>query len=85
MGHLGFIYIDGGYSALPDKPSAQVASALQSKEIRASGLVINDEKSNWDPAQIGEWLGLIVNTISITSVLPKKKVAEFKNILQSVL
>ena len=85
LGHLSFIYIDDGLCALPDKLSAQAASALQRKELRASGLVSNDEKSNWDPAQAGEWLGFIINTISMKFALPEKKVSKLKAILQSAL
>ena len=32
------------------------------KDLDSSGFVVNQEKSNWLPRRIGEWLGLIINT-----------------------
>ena len=85
MGHLSFIYLDDGFCGAPDKISAQAASIVQRKELRASGLLCNEEKSVWDPAQTGEWLGFIINTISMKFYMPERKVAKLKATLQSAI
>ena len=43
MGHLSFIYLDDGFCGSPDKMSAQAASIVQRKELRASGLLCKEE------------------------------------------
>jgi len=83
VGHLSFIYLDDVFCALPDKVSAQAASILQRKELCASGLLCNEEKCNWEPCQIGEWLGFLINTLSMKFSIPERKVSKLKAILQS--
>ena len=45
----------------------------QRKEFDSSGLLVNDEKSCWVPMQVGEWLGFVINIISMTFRIPEKK------------
>jgi len=35
-------------------------------DLRKSGFITNDEKSQWCLSQVGEWLGIIGNTINGT-------------------
>ena len=65
MGHNSFIYLDDGFGSRPDKCSAVAASLIQRKELSSSGLLCNEEKSHWDPVQIGEWLGFVIDTLNV--------------------
>ena len=85
MGHNSFIYLDDGFGSRPDKRSAKAASLIQQKELASSGLCCNEEKSHWSPVQIGEWLGLLINTIAFNFQIPNKKVNKLKSILDSAL
>ena len=55
------------------------------KRAQSFGLVCNEDKSHWDPAQVGEWLGFIINSISMKFFLPAKKVNKLKRLLETVI
>ena len=44
---------------------------------------MNEDKSYWDPVQIGEWLGFVINTIAMTFQIPEAKVRKLKSLLSS--
>ena len=46
---------------------------------------MNEDKSHWDPVQIGQWLGLVINTIAITFQIPEAKVQKLKSLLSSAI
>ena len=81
MGHNSFIYLDDGFGSQPDKCSATAASFIQRKELSLSGLLCNEEKSHWAPMQIGEWLGFVIDSISMSFRIPQKKVSKLKGLL----
>ena len=85
MSHLSFVYLDDGLGFQPDKISAHVASVIQRRDLQASGLLCIEKKSHWTPMQIGEWLGLIINTISMQFSLPCKKVDKLQALLSIVI
>lgn len=51
------------------------------QDLKSCGLTANEKKCMWFPMQIGEWLGMIINTISMTFVVPQKKLE--KNLVLS--
>ena len=85
LGHISFAYIDDGFTSQPDFISAMAASTIQRKELKLSGLVTNEEKSNWKPRQVGEWLGLIVDTIAMRYKVPEKKLAKLRSLLDGAV
>ena len=85
MGHNSFIYLDDGFGSRQDKCSAAAPSIIQRKELYSSGLLCNEEKSHWTPMQIGEWLGFVIDTISMSSQIPEKKVSKPKGLLESAI
>ena len=85
MGDNSFIYLDDGFGSRPDKCSATAASLIQRKELSSSGLCCNEEKSHWTPMQIGEWLGFVIDTISMSFRIPEKKVSKLKGLLDSAI
>ena len=46
LGHMSFAYLDDGFTSQQDIISAMAASTIQRMELRLSGLVTNEEKSN---------------------------------------
>ena len=84
MGHNSFIYIDDGFGSRQDKCSA-TAAIIQRKELSSSGLLCNEEKSHWTPMQIGEWLGFVIDTISMSFQIPEKKVSKLEGLLESAI
>ena len=85
MSHLSFVYLDDGLGSQPDKISAHAASVIQRRDLQASGLLCNEGKSHWTPKQIGGWLGLIINIISMQFSLPPKKVDKLHALLSTVI
>ena len=62
MGHVSFVFIDDGISGARDR-SAKAASFKQRRDLVRPNLNCNMAKSIWEPRQIGQWLGYIINII----------------------
>ena len=45
----------------------------------------NENKSNWEPCQLGEWLGIIVDTIRMLFIIPEKKIVKLKSVLTGLI
>ena len=41
--------------------------------------------AHWDPVQIGEWLGFMINTIAMPFQIPEAKVRKLKSLLSSAV
>lgn len=52
MSHNCFVSLD--ISGSRDNISARDASNIQRSDLASEGFVTNEEKSNWEPVQIGE-------------------------------
>ena len=88
IGHLSFVYLDDGLGSQSgtDKLSTSAASIMQRKDLDVSGFLLsNEQKSHWTPMQIGEWLGFVINTMSMHFSTPEKKVNKLKNSLNSAI
>ena len=85
MGHNSFTYLDDRLGSQPDKCSAAAAAMIQKKELDSAGLLVNEEKSHWHPLQVGEWLGLVINTITMSFHIPERKVKKLKSLLRSAI
>ena len=77
MVHNGFTYLDDGRGSQPDKCSAAAAAIIQKKELDSSG--------QWHPMLVGEWLGFVINTVTMTYHIPERKVAKLKSLLGSAI
>ena len=82
MSHNCFVYLDDGISGSRDYISASAASNIQRSDLASEGFVTNEEKSNWEPVQIGEWLGFLINTIRLTFQIPPKKLEKLRSSLE---
>ena len=85
MGHVSLVYIDDGISGASDKLSAKAASFIQRRDLNRSGLKCNEAKSNWEPRQIGQWLGCIIDTIRMIFQVPLHKIEKLKSAIRHVL
>ena len=79
---MSIMYIDDGIAGCSSKQQASEAShSIQSDLIRNAGWKANNQKSYWEPVQIGEWLGIIINTIWAIFIVPEKKIRKAKGVL----
>ena len=85
MGHNSFFYLDDGFGSQPERLTAFAAAFIQRKDLASSGLLVKEEKCHWVPMQVGEWLGFVINTISMTFRIPEKKVCKPKQLLNSAI
>jgi hypothetical protein len=85
MSHASFVYLDDGISGHKARLDAFAASTIQKSDIAAAGFVSNDPKSHWEPMQVGEWLGLIINTINFHFEIPPRKIEKAKKNIEHVL
>ena len=72
MGHNCFIYIDDGISGHRTKQLACIAGHRQKSDLTRAGFIFS-EKCNWEPHQIGVWLGLIIDTIRFEFRIAQEK------------
>ena len=85
MSHASFVYLDDGISGHKCRIDASAASIIQKKDLSCSGLKTNVEKCHWEPMQIGEWLGMIINTINFQFEIPPRKIEKVKKNIQYIL
>ena len=64
---------------------AKSASSLVRRDLENSGWKCNEQKSDWEPRQIGEWLGITIDTIRMLFVMPDKKVLKLKSRLTRLI
>ena len=82
---FAILYIDDGIFGCRTLPDAQSASKLVKSDLLNSGWRCNGKKSNWEPRQLGEWLGVIIDTARMLFVVPEKKVVKLKSILTELI
>ena len=71
FGIFAIVYIDDGIFACRSLLDALSASKLAGSDLQLSGCKSNEKKSNWEPRQLGEWLGIIVDTIRMLFIIPE--------------
>ena len=73
FGQPALMYIDDGISGDACKQVAVNYSATIQRDLNHSGWKPSDHKCQWEPLQIGEWLGLLINTVRMQFQIPIKK------------
>ena len=79
------MYLDDGISGQRDYVSARAASLVHRSDLASSGFVTNESKSRWEPIQVGEWLGFLINTIQYKFQIPESKLTKLRRSLQSLI
>ena len=82
MSHNGFVYLDDGISGSHDYISVRAAGNIQRNDLASAGFVTNEEKSNWEPVQIGEWIGFLINVIRLTFQISQKKLEKLRSSME---
>ena len=80
-----FTYLDDGAGAANNLVGARETSKQVRQDVRASGFVANEEKSQWEPVQYGKLLGFMVDLAAGLFSVPERRVASFKCILQQII
>jgi hypothetical protein len=73
FGQPALMYIDDGISGDACKQVAVNHSATIQQDLNQSGWKPSDRKCQWEPLQIGEWLGLLITTVRMQFQIPAKK------------
>ena len=84
FGIFAIVYIDDGIFACRSLLDAQCASKLVRSDLQLSGWKAN-KMSNWELHQLGEWLGIIVDTIQMLFIVPEKKIVKLKSVLTGLI
>ena len=75
------MYIDDGIIMLEGRGRAERESRYIRGSLEAAGLVVNEEKSNWEPRQYGKLLGFELDTAAGRISVPQGKIENLKVIL----
>lgn len=80
-----FTYLDDGAGAESNYEDAKKTSLMVQQDIKASGFVANEEKSQWEPVQCGELLGFMIDLASGVFTVPDRRVMAFKDTLSKIM
>jgi hypothetical protein len=80
-----FTYLDDGAGAESNLADARETSMQVRQDVRASGFIANEEKSQWEPLQYGELLGFMVDLASGLFSVPERRVTSFRCVLQQII
>ena len=65
--------------------NALESCSIVSIDLNLSCFVVNVEKSDFEPQQVGEWLGIIVNTTNMTFRVPERRILKLKRSISVIL
>ena len=68
------LFLDDGWLIDSDRDTCAVLATNIWSDLRKSGFITNDEKSQWCPSQVFEWLGIIWNTNNGTITISERRV-----------
>ena len=77
--------IHDGIFACRSLLNAQSASKLVRSDLQISGWKTNKKNPSWEPCQLGEWLGIIVDIIRMLFIIPEKKSVKLKSVLTGLI
>ena len=78
------IYVDDGICAAATRKAAGQAALTIRQDLAQSGLVINEEKSVFDPRQIVAWLGFILDLCQGNISIPEHRIEKLRESLRKV-
>ena len=67
------LFLEDGWLIDSDRDTCAVLATNIWTDLRKAGFLTNDEKSQWCPSQILEWLGIIWNTINGTITISERR------------
>ena len=79
------LFLDDGWLINSDRDTCAVLATNIWSDLRKSGFITNDEKSQWCPSQVREWLGIIWNTINGTISISERRVNSIAKSVDKIL
>ena len=67
------LFLDDGWLIDSDRDTCAVLATNIWSDLRKSGFITNDEKSQWCPSQVREWLGIIWNTVNGSITISERR------------
>ena len=77
-------YLDDGFNIAPSPDSCKTNTSVILDCLDAAGFLVNIEKSELDPTQVGIWLGFRIDTCKMMFFVPEKKMEKLKVRISSV-
>ncbi|XP_048243125.1 uncharacterized protein LOC125376006 [Haliotis rufescens] len=85
QGHKVVTFLDDGIVSDKTKNCAMSTSGSIKKDLIKSGFVPKVEKSLWEPQQCIEWLGLIIETKSMSLTVPARRLEKVLKMIDRLL
>jgi len=79
------LFLDDGWLIDSNRDTCAVLATNIWSDLRKSGFITNDEKSQWRPSQVLEWLGIIWNTISGTITISERRESSIAKSVDKIL
>lgn len=84
-GHRALMYLDDGIGLCSSKHDTSELASVMKRDLVCCGFSINEEKSDFEPKQIGEFLGYILNLVDGIFTVPDRKVKQLLQLLDFVV
>lgn len=78
------MYLDDGFGMNVNEQKCIEDAQFVKHSLLDAGFLINEEKSVFSPVKMLEWLGIIWNSSDFTLSIPKRRVSELLNSLNSI-
>jgi len=85
QGLKSIVFVDDGITGHSDFRSAKMAAEIVRNDLLSAGFVINTDKSDFNPTQVGSWLGTIIDTKTMIFSVPEKKITKLLTLINKVL
>uniref|UniRef100_A0AC34FW88 Reverse transcriptase domain-containing protein n=1 Tax=Panagrolaimus sp. ES5 TaxID=591445 RepID=A0AC34FW88_9BILA len=84
-GILAVVYLDDWLIMGPTKEECKRSVNIVLEVIESLGLILNEDKSHLEPVQNLEFLGLLVDTVTLEFKVPEKKQDKIKNMAKQLI
>ncbi len=74
LGIPSVVYLDDGILTLPSQVSCSYASSLVQKDLAEAGFFVQPSKCVFEPTQVLEWIGVIINLRNFTIKIPERRI-----------
>ena len=85
QGMKSIIFIDDGICGGRGHEYTESLVKIVLADLKKGGWLVNFEKSSLTPKQVGKWLGIIIDTKTLTFHVPKEKIQKLLNRIKQIL
>ena len=79
------VFLDDGWAIVQDKEGCLITAQSVRRDLCNVGLVINEEKSVWEPTQVLDWLGITWNSLSGTLKIVHRRMEKVSNTIDRII